>query len=680
MKYFHVTLLTTVDHPNGKIASETYLAAENKTQAKAKASAYIFENDGRNCMFYKSPRLDEVSEETYLEKTMGPVEFPYHAEIDLYLACLVLFGEQGVYDDGELQDAGEFLANPDDEPEKFSEFNVLCERLADVKLERGATLEEVKLTALALYNGQWPSTEIAAGALPPTAVDNSVHNGVGADAGSGPGDDDAIPVNNSSISDVRSSQPTNVGNWNDIGLAVACALWVGDVDSSDIHPTVVSWAEKKIARRDQDVMAWELALRKVPDIDRFDLTFVFDLVRERPDFDVCRDVVVLDTYVANFVRQHASLYVKAPVVDASIDEKPAEITPPIESTDPVIVTDIADTEPVPAPESIAPAEPVPFSVPVILDAFPPVNGLIESGAGVTVDALNMQLDALLPGHSLVLAGLPNAVYHAAEGYSSTQLRLVQTSGTSALDWYRTAPRDEDTPALSIGAAVHTALLEPERFVVEYACAPVVNLRTNDGKAELAAFEERCSKSGITPLKADEHRKVCLIRDSARAQPIVSALLQYGAAELSVFYRTDRGTLFKIRPDWFGELAGVPFVLDVKTTDDVHDFGKSVEAYGYHVQAAFYSWVMHMVFGVEVDFAFSALSKSRECSRYPVALGFLDDEDFDEGMWQAQDLVAQIERGEQDGFAVDMGTFHRPWWAKRADKKRRESNLDGGERV
>ncbi|WP_337049992.1 PD-(D/E)XK nuclease-like domain-containing protein [Serratia fonticola] len=669
MKYFRIKLLTTVDHPNGKFARETYLAAENKTQAKTKASTYIFENDGRNCMFYKAPRLEEVSEELYLEKTMGAEElFPHHAEMDRYLACLVLFGVQEAYDESEQQDALEFLANPDDEPEKFAEFNVLCEHLADVKLEQGVTLEAVKAAALSLYNGQWPSAELS-----PVAVDNAVHNGVGAVVESESVGDGGPLVNNSSVNDDRASQSVlHVTDWKGIERAIACALWMGDVDPADVHPSVMSWADKKIARRDEDVMAWGLALRKVPDADiaRFDLRFVFDLVRERPDFDACRDVVALDAYVSEYVRQFATMYPKVPggdaVVDACVDETPTDAPPVIEHAEVDTVAEAVVTEP------------VPFSAPAILETFPPVNGAVESGADMTVELLNARLASLLPGCSLVLAGLPNAVYHAADGYSSTQLRLVQTSGTSALDWYRAAPRDEDTEALSIGAAVHTALLEPDRFAVEYACAPVVNLRTNAGKEALAAFEERCSQAGITPMKAEEHRKVCLMRDSARAQPIVSALLQHGVAELSVFFRTDRGTLFKIRPDWFGQLTSVPFVLDVKTTDDVHVFGKSVEAYGYHVQAAFYSWVMHMAFGIEVDFAFSALSKSRECSRYPVALGLLDDEDFDEGMWQALDLVAQIEQGGQDGFAVDMGTFHRPWWAKRADRQRRERAAFGGE--
>ncbi|WP_038931067.1 PD-(D/E)XK nuclease-like domain-containing protein, partial [Yersinia pestis] len=77
------------------------------------------------------------------------------------------------------------------------------------------------------------------------------------------------------------------------------------------------------------------------------------------------------------------------------------------------------------------------------------------------------------------------------------------------------------------------------------------------------------------------------------------------------------------------------------TDDVHDFGKSVEKYGYHVQAAFYSLIMSKVFGIEADFAFCVVGKSLECGRYPVSLGLLEDADFDEGMLQVRETITQL---------------------------------------
>ncbi|WP_063657977.1 hypothetical protein [Candidatus Arsenophonus triatominarum] len=51
-----------------------------------------------------------------------------------------------------------------------------------------------------------------------------------------------------------------------------------------------------------------------------------------------------------------------------------------------------------------------------------------------------------------------------------------------LDWDKDAPVQEGkTRAFLIGDAVHTAILEPEKFPLRYVSAPELDLRTKDGK-------------------------------------------------------------------------------------------------------------------------------------------------------------------------------------------------------
>ncbi|MFS1564346.1 MAG: hypothetical protein ACL7AX_13240 [Candidatus Arsenophonus phytopathogenicus] len=117
----------------------------------------------------------------------------------------------------------------------------------------------------------------------------------------------------------------------------------------------------------------------------------------------------------------------------------------------------------------------------IFSAFPPVNGKIMGGEGITLEMLNGCVDALKPTESLIVRRLENSTYHAANGYSSTQIRLVQRGGLGALDWYKNAPsRESKQGALLIGTALHSAILEPECFEMQYLCAPEVDLRTKDG--------------------------------------------------------------------------------------------------------------------------------------------------------------------------------------------------------
>lgn len=312
----------------------------------------------------------------------------------------------------------------------------------------------------------------------------------------------------------------------------------------------------------------------------------------------------------------------------------------------------------------------------IFSAFPPVNGRIMSGEGITLKMLNGCVDALKPTESLIVRRLSNSTYHAANGYSSTQIRLVQRGGLGALDWYKNAPSKETKQgALLIGTAIHSAILEPECFEKQYLCAPEVDLRTKDGKHSLAEFESQAVSNNQIVLKKDEFEQIELMRDSALAHPLVAELLENGEPELSIFYRTEKGTLLKIRPDWLGLYSGVPFILDVKTTDDVHDFGKSVDKFGYHLQAAFYRIIAQKVFNLDIDFLFCAIGKRPECGRYPVKLGMLDEEDSEEGVIQVNHVIDALEKGTETQ-AVAM--ISRPFWAKQADRKRREALILEGD--
>lgn len=312
----------------------------------------------------------------------------------------------------------------------------------------------------------------------------------------------------------------------------------------------------------------------------------------------------------------------------------------------------------------------------IFSAFQPVNGKIMSGENITLEMLNGCLDALKPTESLIVRRLANSTYHTANGYSSTQIRLVQRSGLGALDWYQNAPsQNKKSSALLIGDAVHTAILEPEAFPQRYISEPELDLRTKDGKKTLSDFEAKNLTLARVVLKKEEFETIQLMRDSALAYPLVEELLVNGEAELSIFYRTEKGTLLKIRPDWLGIYSDVPFMLDVKTTDDVHDFGKSVDKFGYHLQAAFYRIIANQVFNLDIDFLFCAIGKRPECGRYPVQLGMLDEEDSEEGVIQVNSVIDALESGrEMQPFAI----ISRPFWAKNADRKRREALLaDGG---
>lgn len=714
--YFGVKLISNTDHPQGRKVLETYVAAETKAEAKVKASRFLFEQDGEYGSFYKAPRLEEITEALYISKTELQLDHVDESAIKQYCALLSLFSEQESYDEDEVRDAEAMISNPEgEEAEDVARYDALLQKVNAHRavMRKDISLDDIKTMALRAYRGGDVGGEAVHKSddihmmintkpeLPPESVDNPEENA--------PETEETVEaveidesVNNSPDCDNRSSESdeTKPRDWPDLELNIARALWEGELHWEFIPSEVEQWARKMVKRRDGEMMRWLLALQQVPDILSRSREFIFTVISSPHDPEIYLTPEAIDAYVARFVEPEA--VDEVPWSEELTDEI-AEMPPTLErdaqrlakflATETVDLpeTTDADDEWVPGlpedePETTVASETVDAEtvgseihyspkedMPAFLRDLKPVNGAVEDGRlFATVDALNERLTDIPAGGSLVLRGLDNGIYHAADGYSSTQIRLVSRGGIAALDWYQNAPRKSgESPALTLGTALHAAILEPERFATEYACAPSVNLRTNEGKERLAAFEADCAGRGMTPLKREDFDTVCLMRDSALAYPTVASLLENGVAELSLFWRMENGLLLKVRPDWLGEFAGAPFLLDIKTTDDVLDFGKSVEKFGYHLQAAFYELVMERVFGLGVDFAFCAISKRQECGRYPVLLGILDEEDGYTGRQSIETTLFHLAIGHSHSSA-GLATVSRPWWAKQADRKRHEA--------
>lgn len=727
MMYLKVKFIRNTDHPHGRKTLEGYIAAENKTVAKVKAAEYLYEQDGKFAIYYKAPRFEEITQELYISKTEKQLDHVDESAIKQYCALLSLFSEQESYDGDEVRDAEAMISNPEGkEPEDVARYDALLQKVNAHRavMPKDISLDDIKTIALRAYRGGEAGAEIVHKSddipmiintkpeLPPESVDKPEENAPEPEE-TVETIEDATTVTNSPDMNDRSSESeeTKARDWPDLELDIARALWEGELHWEFIPSAVEQWAQKMVKRRDVEMMRWLLALQQVPDILSRSREFIFKVIRTPHDPEIYLTPEAIDAYVARFVEpesvdevpwseestaeiaevppmlerdaQRLAKFLEPESVDLpEIPDADDEWVPGLPEDEPetTVASETADVPAIAGLETAnagAVGSEIHYSpeddMPAFLRDLKPVNGAVEDGRlFATVDALNAKLTDIPAGGSLVLWGLDNGIYHAADGYSSTQIRLVNRGGIAALDWYQNAPwKSEESPALTPGTALHSAILEPELFATEYACAPSVNLRTNEGRERLAAFETDCTERGMTPLKREDFDTVCLMRDSALAYPTVASLLKKGVAELSLFWRIHNGLLLKVRPDWLGEFAGAPFLLDIKTTDDVLDFGKSVEKFGYHLQAAFYELVMEKVFGLSVDFAFCAISKRQECGRYPVLLGVLDEEDGYTGRQLIETTLFHLATGTSHPSS-GLATVSRPWWAKQADRKRLEA--------
>lgn len=213
---------------------------------------------------------------------------------------------------------------------------------------------------------------------------------------------------------------------------------------------------------------------------------------------------------------------------------------------------------------------------------------------------------------LGLVDLTNDEYHTAPGISSSHLNTVHGRSLKHY-WQKYLNPDREpekkTPALQLGTAIHTAILEPHMLEQRVIIGLDVERRSNADKLAWADFEEE--HKGKIILKRAEHAHVIGIRDAFHAHPVAPGLLTFGRAEQSIFARESDvetidndtgeitggpGPLIKCQPDFMRDEGD--YIVDVKSTQDAspEGFAKSVLNYRYLVQAAWYFRVMDAAFG------------------------------------------------------------------------------------
>ena len=254
--------------------------------------------------------------------------------------------------------------------------------------------------------------------------------------------------------------------------------------------------------------------------------------------------------------------------------------------------------------------------------------------------------------------LTNAEYRAQRGVSKSDLDLIHKS-PALLEWKKNAPCEASEVAIT-GTALHAAVLEPDKFAVEYVKRPEFG-RTAQEKASKELHEATMAGSGKIILDAADYDQVTTMRDSIMAHPVAAHLLGLpGVSEASIFFEID-GLRCKARPDRL--VHEEPIVLDVKTTDDVEKFEASAEEYRYHVQAAWYSEALRQLRGVEHRFIFVVVGKRKVFGQHPVRVFEMDPEWLAAGWLACSEDLAAAKELEEFGPSLHIETIHRPRWAK-----------------
>ena len=202
----------------------------------------------------------------------------------------------------------------------------------------------------------------------------------------------------------------------------------------------------------------------------------------------------------------------------------------------------------------------------------------------------------------IFSDVSNADYHGGPGISKSGLDLIAQSPLHYWARYINPDRErqEPTPAMLIGTAIHSAVLEPELFDSEYVVVPedapkrpsVTQLNAKKPSDDTLAaidwwhgFNE--AAAGKAVLSSADYAACTAIAGQVRSHPAARVLFTNGVAEQSAYWVDDEtGVQCKCRPDWL--IAGVA-IVDVKSSENASAaaFQRSVVSWRYHVQAAWY---------------------------------------------------------------------------------------------
>lgn len=171
-------------------------------------------------------------------------------------------------------------------------------------------------------------------------------------------------------------------------------------------------------------------------------------------------------------------------------------------------------------------------------------------------------------------------------------------------WFKDNGARETRPMFK-GTAAHIAILEPERFALDYAIFPG---KRRAGKA-WEAFEADAIAAGKKILKESELTEAFAMRDAVREDALAATYLCGGRPEVTlVWVDGETGLTCKGRLDF---LRGAAVAVDLKTTRDAipHWFGRDVARLQYHVQAAMYFDGLEALTGERARFVVIAIEST-----------------------------------------------------------------------
>lgn len=216
------------------------------------------------------------------------------------------------------------------------------------------------------------------------------------------------------------------------------------------------------------------------------------------------------------------------------------------------------------------------------------------------------------------------------------------------------PEPPNTDPMRKGTALHTALLEPQRFDSSVVTFPagMLDSRGAVSTKEAKAFRDEHESAGRVVLKEADVAKVRAMSESVRR--VCGEWFDLDGVHERSLYWTDEltGLPCKMRLDWL--IHGKrPTIIDLKSTTDASPaaFRKRIEQNGYWRQHAHYIDGVEQNYGVTPAFYFLAVEDSWP---FAASLHELDDISAREALMQRNAEMAELNR------CIEIGDFSEVW--------------------
>lgn len=328
-----------------------------------------------------------------------------------------------------------------------------------------------------------------------------------------------------------------------LDLEIACALLPMDFHHFEIPSSVLRHAKEIVAKKEEPWKSWSAILRNQPGILAVNRAAIFNLIRIAPDnihhTPAAHLEFVNKTMTAEFNSAVKLLPLPTPVVET---EAPAE-QPQVENlgsgvfsidglmggnTEPVVNTssnEVENTKYTAETTSDVQMETAKPEKDEDVDSVQPGEGAY---------AANTQTDSIAPEEQQSepvieypayfepgrYEGLPNDVYHAANGISSTQVKDARVSLMyfNARHVAKTIPHIA-SKVLDMGNLVHALALQPENLEAEFSLEPGIPEDAFTTTATLREFIDAYNASLPALLSADEIKALLEQHNASLPAPV-----------------------------------------------------------------------------------------------------------------------------------------------------------------